>query len=75
AVKAKLQESNPDRVPIFEKKVSVFVKKILENFKDYEFYVGESMNPDGMVVLLNYREDGITPFITFFKDGVKEIKL
>lgn len=23
-------------------------------------YTGESMNPDGMVALLNYREDGVT---------------
>lgn len=53
----------------------MFVKKILTDFKDYEFYVGESMSPEGMVVLLNYREDGVTPFITFFKDGVKAVKL
>ena len=51
------------------------------------------MNPEGMVALLNYREDGITregsPFLllstsngpypiaylTFWKDGLKEIKL
>jgi len=45
------------------------------NFKDYEFYTGESMNPDGMVALLNYREDGITPYFTFWKDGLKEVKL
>ncbi|RKO93847.1 translationally controlled tumor protein [Blyttiomyces helicus] len=63
AVKKHLAESNPDRVPIFEKKVATFVKKILENFKDYEFYTGESMNPEGMVALLNYREDGVTPLL------------
>lgn len=33
------------------------------------------MDPDGMVALLNYREDGITPYFTFFKDGLKEEKL
>lgn len=33
------------------------------------------MDPEGMVCLLNYREDGITPYFTFFKDGVKEQKL
>ena len=75
ALKAELQANSPDRVEVFEKKVQSFVKKILENFKDYEFYVGESMNPDGMVALLNYREDGITPFFTFFKDGLKIEKL
>ena len=74
-VKTYLQENSPDRVAGFEKGVQPFVKKILENFKDYEFLVGENMNPDGMVALLNYREDGITPFLTFFKDGLKEEKL
>lgn len=60
AVKAKLEESKPDRVAPFEKGASAFAKKIVANFKDYEFYVGEKMDPDGMVALLNYREDGIT---------------
>ncbi|KAI0035996.1 translationally controlled tumor-associated [Vararia minispora EC-137] len=75
AVKAQLQESNPDRVAAFEKGAQAFAKKIVANFKDFEFYVGESMNPDGMVALLNYRADGITPYFTFWKDGLKEIKL
>ncbi|KAI3633020.1 hypothetical protein MIR68_009095 [Amoeboaphelidium protococcarum] len=75
ALKAHLTEKNAERVPDFEKEVQPFVKKILENFKDYEFYVGESMNPEGMVALLNYREDGITPYLTFFRDGLTEEKL
>ncbi|KAG0171836.1 hypothetical protein DFQ28_008592 [Apophysomyces sp. BC1034] len=75
AVKAHLAKTNPDRVPVFEKQVSVFIKKILGNFKDYEFYTGENMDTEGMVALLNYREDGVTPFFTFFKDGLKEQKL
>lgn len=28
------------------------------------------MNPEGMVGLLDYREDGITPYMLFFKDGL-----
>ncbi|KAI1795226.1 translationally controlled tumor-associated [Ganoderma leucocontextum] len=75
AVKGKLAESKPERVEAFEKGASAFAKKVIANFKDYEFYVGEKMDPDGMVALLNYREDGITPFFTFWKDGLKEIKL
>lgn len=63
AVKAELEKSNPERVPIFEKNAQAFAKKIIANFKDYEFYVGESMNPDGQVALLNYREDGTTPYL------------
>lgn len=58
AVKTKLQEEGkPDsEVKAFESGAQKFVKeKLLANFKDYEFYTGESMNPDGMVALLNYR--------------------
>ncbi|WFD01419.1 hypothetical protein MOBT1_000082 [Malassezia obtusa] len=75
SIKQQLQESNPDRVPVFEKKAAEFAKKIVANFKDYEFYTGESMNPEGMVALLNYREDGVTPYLTFWKDGLKETKV
>ncbi|KAH7105508.1 translationally controlled tumor-associated [Auriculariales sp. MPI-PUGE-AT-0066] len=75
AVKTKLQETNPDRVEAFEKGAQAFAKKIVANFKDFEFYTGESMNVDGMVALLNYREDGITPYFVFWKDGLKEVKL
>ncbi|KAL4075822.1 translationally controlled tumor-associated [Scleroderma yunnanense] len=75
AVKAKLAETNPDRVEAFEKGASAYAKKIVANFKDFEFYTGESMNPDGMIALLNYRADGVTPYFTFWKDGLKEIKL
>jgi len=72
AVKEKLK---PDHVEAFEKKAAGYAKKIVANFKDFEFYTGESMNPDGMVALLNYREDGVTPYITFWKDGTKQVKL
>lgn len=51
AVKAHLQESNPDRVAEFEKGAQAAAKKIITNFKDYEFYTGEGMNPDGCVRL------------------------
>jgi hypothetical protein len=72
AVKAQLPA---ERVEQFEKDAASFAKKIVGNFKDFEFYTGESMNPDGMVALLNYRSDGITPYFTFWKDGLKEQKL
>ncbi|KAJ3484559.1 hypothetical protein NLI96_g5562 [Meripilus lineatus] len=75
AVKEHLQKNNPDRVAAFESKAQPFVKKIIANFKDYEFYTGENMNPDGMVALLNYREDGVTPYLTFWKDGFTTVKL
>ena len=74
-IKQSLQETNPDRVPEFEKKAAEFAKKVVGKFNDWEFYTGESMNPDGMVALLNYREDGVTPYFVFWKDGLKEEKI
>ncbi|KAH9062712.1 translationally controlled tumor-associated [Lactarius vividus] len=75
AVKEKLSKDKPESVDQFEKGATTYAKKIIANFKDYEFYIGESMNPDGMVALLNYREDGVTPYFTFWKHGLKEVKL
>ena len=45
------------------------IKHILANFNNYRFFIGENMNPDGTVALLDHREDGATPFMIFFKDG------
>ena len=36
-VKTRLQQTNPDRVEAFEKGAAAFAKKIIANFKDYEF--------------------------------------
>lgn len=71
AIKAKLEKNNPDRVKPFMCGAAEKIKDILGKFKDYQFYTGESMNPEGMVALLDYREDGITPYLTFFKDGLE----
>ncbi|RXN01198.1 Translationally-controlled tumor protein-like [Acipenser ruthenus] len=71
AIKAKLEETAPDRVKPFMTGASEQVKTILGNLKNYQFYTGESMNPEGMVGFLDYREDGITPYILFFKDGLE----
>jgi len=70
-IKAKLQETSPERVESFMSDVAPEVKKIVGNIKNYQFFTGETMNPDGMVGLLDYREDGITPYMLFFKDGLE----
>ncbi|EIM21552.1 translationally-controlled tumor protein [Wallemia mellicola CBS 633.66] len=75
AVENHLKESDPARVDGFKAEAQEHVKKVIANFKDYEFFTGESMNPDGQVVLLNYREDGITPYFTLWKDGLKSQKI
>ncbi|KAJ4398888.1 hypothetical protein N0V91_009842 [Didymella pomorum] len=77
AVKGKLQEkgASAEEITAFEKGAASYAKKIVANFKDYEFLTGESMNPDGMIVLLNYREDGVTPYVTVWKHGLIEMKV
>jgi hypothetical protein len=51
-VKAGLKEkgASDDEIKQFETGAQAFAKKIVSNFKDYEFLIGESMNPDGMSV-------------------------
>ena len=74
-IKTTLEESNPGRVAAFAAAAQIEVKNILDRFKDWEFYTGESRNDDGMVALLDYREDGVTPYMLFWKDGLKEEKV
>lgn len=97
----KLKESgwDEDKVKAFQKKVTTYwTEKLAPNFKDLDFYSGESLDPDGMyvfqlpeytsratskiadyllnrVVFLNYREDGVTPYVIIWKHGLKEMKV
>jgi len=70
-----IKAKNPERADTFQKNSAAFVKKVLGDFKNYEFFTGETMNTDAMVVLKNYKEDGITPLYYFFKDGLLEEKV
>jgi hypothetical protein len=45
---------------------------------EYSWTLFESLEQDltgCRVVLLNYREDGVTPYVTVWKHGVKEMKV
>jgi hypothetical protein len=54
----KTNGASDEEVKEFETGAQTFAKKVVSSFKDWEFFTGESMDPDGMIVLLNYREDG-----------------
>ena len=71
SLKGKLEEQKPERVKPFMTGAAEQIKHILANFNNYQFFISESMNPYGMVVLLDYRGDGVTPFMIFFKDGLE----
>nr|ACH48201.1 microtubule-binding protein [Cyriopagopus schmidti] len=54
------------------------VKKVLPKVGDLQFFMGESSNPDGLIALLEYRQnsDGTeTPVMMFFKHGLEEEKV
>ncbi|KAJ5764792.1 hypothetical protein N7520_004351 [Penicillium odoratum] len=51
------------------------MKKILANYDNYDVLMGESMNGDAMHVLIDFRDDGVTPFATVWKHGLKETKV
>lgn len=70
-IRAKLEQDKPERVPEFLAGATKAVKSILSTFKDFQFYMGESMDPRAGVGLLNFREDGETPYMIFFKDGLQ----
>jgi len=70
-VKKFLEENNASRVAGFQTAAQNFVKKILARFDDFKFFTSSSMDPEAMVPLMYYREDGITPVFYFFKDGLK----
>lgn len=68
-----LEKEDPDRVEKFKAGMPKLVKKILGSFKDWDFYTGESQNPDGMVALLNWHEaegEESYPYMIFFKDAM-----
>ncbi|XP_066279114.1 translationally-controlled tumor protein homolog [Branchiostoma lanceolatum] len=73
-VKERLEKENPDRVDIFMKDVEGVLKEILASFNDLQFFIGKSENKEGMVALLDWRQDGRTPYMLFFKDGLEKEK-
>lgn len=70
-----LEEKNPERAAVFKSGAQAAVKKILGNFKDWEMFTGESMDPEGSLAYMNYREDGITPYLWIFIDGLDQEKV
>ena len=73
-LKKRVEEKSPDRVAKFTSGMQTWAKDVLKDFDNYRFFLGEKMDPEGMVILMNYREDQTTPYFVFFKDGIEEEK-
>lgn len=69
-----LLETNPDRVETFKTNAKVAFSNLLEGpFSDIQFFIGESLDPEAMTVVLIYKDD--TPYLYFWKDGLEEEKV
>lgn len=55
-------------------------KAVLANFKEYQFFTGESLNPDGHIAMLDWKDEEVdgktvsTPFVYFYVAGLLEEK-
>lgn len=72
----KLEESAPDQVAVFKTNTNSVMKDILGRFKDLQFFTGESMDCEGMIAMMEYRDiDGDSvPVLMCFKHGLDEEK-
>ncbi|OCT49819.1 Translationally-controlled tumor protein like protein [Cladophialophora carrionii] len=77
ALTEKLKEKGTPEEDIkkFQSEAPAAAKKILGNWENYDIYQGESMDENGMYVLVDFREDGMTPYATIWKWGLEEYKV
>ncbi|KAJ5682994.1 Translationally-controlled tumor protein [Penicillium macrosclerotiorum] len=73
----KLEETNAGAEAIAEFKAGApaAMKKLIANYDNYDVMMGQSMDGDAMHVLIDFREDGVTPFATVWKHGFREVKV
>ena len=65
------------RFHVTEGRLLYFLYECLDKhpYEDWEMFTGESMDPEGSLAYMNYREDGITPYIWLFLDGLDQEKV
>ncbi|OQE20103.1 hypothetical protein PENFLA_c017G04537 [Penicillium flavigenum] len=59
----------------WKKKAAGAMKMILANWDNYDVLMGQSTDGEAMHVLIDFREDGVTPYATVWADGLKEVKV
>uniref|UniRef100_UPI001E1B4563 translationally-controlled tumor protein-like n=1 Tax=Jaculus jaculus TaxID=51337 RepID=UPI001E1B4563 len=68
--RGKLEEWKPERVKPLISGAADQINHILVNFNNYQVFISENVNPDGMVDLPDYHKDDVTPLMIFFRDGL-----
>ncbi|KAL2000709.1 hypothetical protein VTN02DRAFT_2743 [Thermoascus thermophilus] len=73
--KLKEKGASEETIKEFQAGAPGAVKKILANYDNYDVLMGSSYDGDAMHVLIDYREDGVTPYATIWKHGLEEMKV
>merc|ERR1712179_763511 len=70
------ENDRASEVDTFKKNINGVMKELLGKFKDLQFYTGESMDADAMIMIMDYKEiDGEErPVLLAFKHGLEEEK-
>ncbi|PIK38056.1 translationally-controlled tumor protein [Apostichopus japonicus] len=66
----------PDKVAEFQDKFQKLLKEVKKLLKaeEFQFFQTISASGEGMFALLGYEEDGMTPYMIFYKLGLQEEK-
>lgn len=67
-----MEADTPDQVEVFKTNCNTVMKDILGRFKELQFFTGESMDCDGMIAMMEYRDiDGVsTPVLMVKQDNI-----
>merc|ERR1711997_325574 len=70
------ENDRKDEVDGFKTNISGVMKDLLGKFKDLQFFTGESMDAEAMIMMVEYRDvDGEErPILMGFKHGLREVK-
>ncbi|CAL5867059.1 uncharacterized protein PFLUO_LOCUS1271 [Penicillium psychrofluorescens] len=74
-LKALEAKGDAEAVAEFKANAAAAIKKISANYDNYDVMMGQSMDGDAMHILIDFRDDGVTPFATLWKHGLKENKV
>jgi hypothetical protein len=64
-----------ETVKAFQSGAAAAVKKLLGNYDNYDVLMGQAMDGNAMHVLIDFRDDGVTPYATLWKHGLEEMKV
>ena len=72
-ITTRLQANNPDRVDAFKKGAQTFVKKLLEDYDQYDMYTNEHYDLENCLFLVRYIDN--IPYLYVWKDAITEEKV